>query len=106
VAGPDLGYDVGGLRTGGTTAGTAGTEAAAAATVLGGVVCPPGTVFGQVAGAELLAAALGRARDAHARTGAQVADQHDRLQGRAGATAGHGDGLTTATTAIAQGMAG
>ena len=102
-AGPDMAYQPSQLRAGGSTASAAGATAESAATVLRGVSCPPGASFGRVAGADLLATALGRARDTHARTGVQVADHHANLDARATSTAGQGDGLTTSTTGIASG---
>ena len=60
----DMGYETGGLRQGGSRARGAGQTAAGAAGILRGVSCPAGSL-GQVTGAQALAAALARSRDAH-----------------------------------------
>ena len=61
-----MGYETGGLRQGGSQALGAGQTAAGAAGILRGVSCPSASL-GLVAGADALAAAMIRARDAHAR---------------------------------------
>ncbi len=95
-----MGYQTGGLRQGGNQAAGAGQTAAGAAGILRGVNCPSASL-GVVAGADALAAAVARARDAHAALGDRVHADHEQLDARAGQAAGDGEGLTTGTTAIA-----
>ncbi|HWM58885.1 MAG TPA: hypothetical protein VNO83_13710 [Pseudonocardia sp.] len=97
----DMGYETGGLRQGGSRALGAGQTAAGAAGILRGVSCPAGSL-GQVTGAQALAAALARSRDAHVALGERVHSDHVGLNARAGQAAGDGDGLTTGTAAIAR----
>lgn len=99
-AGVAMAYGTDGIRSGGGQALTAGGTAEAAAGMLQAVQCPAPS-FGLVAGAEAIATALARARDAHAATGYQVHARHVDLDGRAQQTAGTGDGLTTETQGIA-----
>jgi hypothetical protein len=54
-----------------------------------------------VTGADALAAAIVRARDAHVALAERLQAVHVDLAGRAGQVAGDGDGLTASTTAIA-----
>jgi len=81
-----MGYETGGLRQGGSRALGAGQTAAGAAGILRGVNCTAGSL-GQVTGAAALAAAVARARDAHATLGEQVNVDHDDLNARAGSRA-------------------
>jgi hypothetical protein len=97
----DMGYRTGGLRHGGNQALGAGQTAAGAAGILRGVNCPSASL-GVVAGADALAAAVTRARDAHAALGDRVHADHEQLDARAGQAAGDGDGLTAGTAAIAR----
>ena len=97
----DMGYETGGLRQGGSQAAGAGQTASGAAGILRGVNCPSGSL-GLVAGADALAAAVARARDAHAALGDRVHTDHEQLNARAGQVAGDGDGLTSGTAAIAR----
>jgi hypothetical protein len=97
----DLGYDADGLRQGGREARGAGDVAAGAAGILRGATCPA-AVLGVVAGAEALAAALMRARDAHVALAEQVHAGHVDLDTRAGTAAGDGDGLTASSAAVAR----
>ena len=97
----DMGYQTGGLRQGGSQAAVAGQTASGAAGILREVTCPSGSL-GLVAGADALAAAVARARDAHAALGDRVHADHEQLNASAGQVAGDGDGLTTGTAAIAR----
>lgn len=97
----DMAYASGELRQGGSRALAAGRTAAGAAGVLRGVACPASSL-GVVAGAEALAAALARARDAHVALGDRVHADHVDLDARSGAVAGDGDGLTAGTAAVAR----
>ena len=96
----DLGYDSDGLRQGGREARAAGELAAGAAGILRGATCPS-AALGVVAGAEALAAALARARDAHVALAERVHAGHVDLDARAGTAAGDGDGLTASSAAVA-----
>lgn len=102
MGGVDMAYESGALRDGGAQAGGAGETAAGAAVVLRGATCPAASL-GLVAGAQELAAAFVRARDAHVTTSEQVTAHHTALEARAGQTAGTGDGLTSATERTAAG---
>jgi hypothetical protein len=97
----DMGYETGGLRQGGSQALGAGQTAAGAAGILRGLTCQP-AALGQVAGAEALAAAVGRCRDAHVALGERVSADHVDLDARAGRAAGDGDGLTAQSAAVAR----
>jgi hypothetical protein len=101
----DMGYDAGGMRAGGSQALRAGQTAAGAAGILREVNCPAESL-GQVTGAAALAAALVRARDAHAALADRVHTDHVDLNARTGQAAGAGDGLTVDSTAIARTGAG
>ena len=98
MAGVDLGYDTDGLRQGGREALGAGQVASGAAGILRGATCPA-SALGVVAGAEALAAALARSRDAHVALAEQV---HADLNARAGRAAGAGDGLMASSAAVAR----
>lgn len=97
----DLAYDADGLRQGGREARGAGDVAADAAGTLRGATCPS-AALGVVAGAEALAAALARALDAHVALAEGVRGGHVDLDGRAGLTAGDGDGLTASSATAAR----
>ena len=101
MAGVDLGYDTDGLRQGGREALGAGQVASGAAGILRGATCPA-TALGVVAGAEALAAALARSRDAHVALAERVHADHVDLDARAGRAAGAGDGLTASSAAVAR----
>jgi hypothetical protein len=101
MAGVDLAYDSDGLRRGGREALGAGGVASGAAGILRGAMCPA-SALGVVAGAEALAAALARTRDAHVALAEGVHAGHVDLDGRAGRTAGDGDGLTASSAAVAR----
>ena len=95
MAGVDLGYDTDGLRQGGREALGAGQVASGAAGILRGATCPA-SALGVVAGAEALAAALARSRDAHVALAEQVHADHvdlDARAGRRGGCRGRADGL-------------
>ena len=83
MAGVDLAYDSDGLRSGGREALGAGQVASGAAGTLRGATCPA-SALGVVAGAEALAAALARTRDAHVALAEGVHAGHVDLDGRAG----------------------
>jgi hypothetical protein len=99
---PDMIFSDEGLRAGGDAAAFAGGIAEGAVAALLAAACPPAAVFGRVTGTEMLAAAVGRARDGHARVGAAVADGLRDTARRAAATAAQGGGLVSQTTAIAR----
>jgi phosphohistidine swiveling domain-containing protein len=101
MAGVDLGYDTDGLRQGGREALGAGQVASGAAGILRGATCPA-SALGVVAGAEALAAALARSRDAHVALAEQVHADHVDLDARAGGAAGAGDGLTASSASVAR----
>lgn len=101
MAGTDPAYDTDGLRRGGRQALDAGQVAAGAADLLRGATCPS-AALGIVAGADALAAAWARARDAHVALGERVDAAHVDLDGRAGRTADDGDGLTASSADIAR----
>jgi hypothetical protein len=84
-----MGYGTDGLRAGGGQAATAGGTAGAAARGLQGANCPAAS-FGQVTGADLIASALTRAREAGVALGLQVEAGHVDLDSRARRTASHG----------------
>ena len=101
MAGVDLAYDSDGLRSGGREALGAGEVASGAAGTLRGATCPA-SALGVVAGAEALAAALARTRDAHVALAEGVHAGHVDLDGRAGRAGGDGDGLTASSAAVAR----
>jgi hypothetical protein len=101
AGGVDLGYDSDGLRRGGREALGAGEVASGAAGTLRGATCPA-SALGVVAGAEALAAALARTRDAHVALAEAVHAGHVDLDGRADRAAGDGDGLTASSAAVAR----
>lgn len=97
---PDVSYDSGGIRAGGSRALAA---AAAAEAAIGHLLGEQITAadFGEVAGADLTAAGLVSTRDGYVRTGHQVHARHVDLERRAQSTAAAGDGMVVDTTAIA-----
>src|SRR5512132_1952717 len=97
MAGVDLGYDTDGRRQGGREALGAGQVASGAAGILRGATCPA-SALGVVAGAEALAAALARSRDAHVALAEQVRrPRRPRRPGRSGGRCrGRADGLVGA----------
>jgi len=95
-----LGYQVEAVRQGGAQAIRAGETASGAAGVLRPAACSAASL-GVVAGAQALAAALVRARDAHAELADQVQSAHVDLDARAGRVAADGAGLTSETATIA-----
>ena len=97
----DVAYDADGLRAGGGQAGQAAGTADGVAGALAPVSCDM-AMFGVVAGAAGLAAAVLRSRDAHRQLAEQAAAVHADVQGRAGQTAADGDDLTAQTTAVAR----
>jgi hypothetical protein len=97
----DMAYDADGLRAGGAQAGQAAGTAAGVAGALAPVSCEM-AMFGMVAGAAGLAAAVLRSRDAHQQLAEQAATVHADVQGRAGQAAADGDGLTAQTTTVAR----
>jgi len=101
VAGETMAYDAEGLRTGGGQAAGAAGTAGDVAGVLAPVSCDM-AVFGVVAGAAGLAAAVLRSRDAHRQLAEQAAVVHTDVDARAGQVAADGDGLTGRTTTVAR----
>jgi hypothetical protein len=99
-----MAYRSDGIRTGGGQAVTAGGVAGAAARTLQGASCPAAS-FGQVTGADVIASALGRARDANVATGLQVEAGHVDLGARAKRSAADGDQLTADTATVARSVA-
>ena len=97
----DMAYDADGLRAGGAQAGQAAGTAGGVAGALAPVSCEM-AMFGVVAGAAGLAAAVLRSRDAHQQLAEQAATVLAGVQGRAGQVAADGDGLTAQTTAVAR----
>ena len=103
--GAHMAYGSDGLRNGAAVSDTAGAVAEESALALQGVPSPAASAFGRVIGADVLAAAMTRARDAHMRTGFDAHARHVDLAGRSVQAAGDGDGLTTSTTAVARSAA-
>jgi hypothetical protein len=101
AGGVALGYGSDGLRQGGAQARSAGAAAAGAAGILRPATCPAASL-GVVAGADVLAAAIARARDAHVGLAERVDAEHVDLDARSGRVATDGDGLTAGTAAIAR----
>jgi hypothetical protein len=98
--GVDTGFAAEGLRGGGRTAADTAAGADVVASGIAGLVVAP-EMFGQVDQAGPLAAVLTAARDGFRGLAEQVRDVHLDLSQQANATAGQGDQLVDATTALA-----
>lgn len=96
-----MAYDADGLRAGSGQAAGAARTAEGVAGVLAPVSCDM-AVFGVVAGAAGLAAAVLRSRDAHRQLAEQAAAVHADVDARAGQVAADGDGLTEQTATVAR----
>ena len=96
-----MAYESDRIRTGGGQAAAAGGTAGAAARALQGANCPAAS-FGQVTGADVIAAALVRARDANVSIGLAIEVGHIDLDSRAKRTATDGDLLTVDTATMAR----
>jgi len=101
MAGATVAYDAEGLRAGGGQAAGAAGTAEGVAGVLAPVSCDT-AVFGVVAGAAGLAAAVLRSRDAHRLLAEQAAALHADVEARAERTASDADDLTGRTTTVAR----
>jgi hypothetical protein len=96
-----MAYGSDGIRAGGGQAVVAGGTSGAAAQTLQAANCPAAS-FGQVTGADVIASALVRARDANVAMGQAIESGHVDLDARAQRTAADGDQLTVDTTAAAR----
>lgn len=97
---PDMAYDSGGIRAGGSRALAAAAAAEAAiGHLLGGMITAAD--FGEVAGADQTASGLVSTRDGFARTGHRIHALHLDLERRAQSVAAAGDQLVGDTTRIA-----
>ena len=101
MAGTAMAYDADGVRAGGGQAAGAAGTAEGVTGVLAPVSCEM-AVFGVVAGAAGLAAAVLRSRDAHRQLAEQAAAVHTDVHDRAGQVAADGDGLTGETATVAR----
>jgi hypothetical protein len=98
---PDMAYESGVLRSGGSVAQRAAGAAETALTRLRSATITAGP-FGEFDGAARLATGLGSTRDEHARMAHAVHARHTALHGHALDTATQGERLVGDTTAAAR----